>query len=499
MEIARPQANASAGANSVSLYQQCMVLIEKLYSLPDFEYYLFPQGVDALIDNPSLLDPVAVIWACFRLGAPFCQLYNQLRPRKRLQVPDLPSVAPPYNNSCKKAVYEFIVACKAELQMEESELFSISGLYKDDTNEFVKLMKTVSIVVKKVEDANLFPPPRPLPFSTPTIDPTAPSDNRAKLIAELLNTERVYTADLEKLQRYKRELNSQNIVPRDTLLHLFANLDELLDFQRRFLLQMEATLSLPIQEQRIGQLFMQNEEAFSVYVPFCGNYQFSTQTAMENAVQLQRVTTMDPLRELPSYLIRPVQRACKYPLLLNELIKYSDESTYPFMNELQEGLAAIKRVTDLVNEQKRQEENRRVKQDVIDRVEDWKGLNIGEFGDLLLSDKFPMSTGEAERDYELYLFERILLCCKDTTKKRKSKKGVKDDTTTYSLKGNIYIERIDSVANESNPVTQKFQLKVFWRDGMDMESFVLRCRNVEQMKLWNGRLDTLIQTERMRK
>lgn len=148
-------------------------------------------------------------------------------------------------------------------------------------------MKTISIVVQKIQDLGLFPPPRPLPFSVPTsTDADAPSGNRAKLLAEMLNTERVYTADLEKLQvtdritflpyfipahsnsflslamkRYQRELQNQNAVPRDTLLQLFANLDELLDFQRRFLLQMEATLSLPPVEQRIGQLFMQNVRA----------------------------------------------------------------------------------------------------------------------------------------------------------------------------------------------------------------------------------------------
>lgn len=42
------------------------------------------------------------------------------------------------------------------------------------------------------------------------------------------------------------------------------------------------------------------------------------------------------------------------------------------MDELKDGLEAIKRVTDRVNEEKRREENRRVKKDVIERVEDWK-------------------------------------------------------------------------------------------------------------------------------
>ncbi|KAI8590944.1 Pleckstrin homology domain-containing protein, partial [Geranomyces variabilis] len=463
MEIARPQ-QTSGPAATVSLYQQTMSLIEKLYSLPGFDFYMFPHG----IDENTVIAPFEVIWSCFRLGSPFCHLYNQLRPRKRLAVPDVPTLKPPYNNTCKKAVYEFIVACKAELQLSDKELFSISGLYKDDTNEFVKLVETISIVVQKIENMGLFPPRRPLPFLTPSngLAANVPSDNRAKVVAEMLNTERQYSTDLEKLQHYQRELQSQNIVPRDMILRLFANLDELLDFQRRFLLQMEATLSLPPAEQRLGQLFIQN---------------------VKNVALLSRCPVMDPVRDFASYLIKP------------ELIKFTDVDKYPYMNELSDGLAAIKRVTDLVNEEKRQEENRRIKSDVFERVEDWKGLNTSEFGNLLLSDKFPMNNGEAEKDFELFLFENILLCCKDTNKKRRTKRGDKNETTAYALKGNIYIERVDSIADETSASQQRFQLKVFWRDGMDMESFVLRCRNQEQVNLWKGRLDGLLQVERMRK
>ncbi len=54
-------------------------------------------------------------------------------------------------------------------------------------------------------------------------------------------------------------------VSKDLIIHLFANLGELLDFQRRFLIAMEATLSLPSEEQRIGALFATNV-SFRFYV-----------------------------------------------------------------------------------------------------------------------------------------------------------------------------------------------------------------------------------------
>ncbi|KAJ3297864.1 hypothetical protein HK104_011432 [Borealophlyctis nickersoniae] len=404
---------------------------------------------------------------------------------------------------CKKAVYYFLKECKEELGLRDDELFSISGLYKDDTNEFVKLVKTVTLLLTMMEERGYLQL-RPLPFPLPTIEPAdAATDNRSKLIAELLNTERSYNTDLEKLHQYQQDLlNKSNIVPRAVVASIFANLDELLDFERRFLLQMEATMSLAPSEQRIGLLFIQNEEAFRSYVSFCGNYQTATNLAMEKAAMLQQASPeMDPVRGLPNYLIKPVQRICRYPLLLNELIKLSDPETYPYMDELKDGLASIKRVVDVVNEEKRREENQMVREELAERVEDWKGLDVYSFGELLLHDKFPMQSGESEKDYSLFLFEKILLCCKDMGNKNKKKKKTNQEISSYTLKGNIYITSVSDVVDASNPEKQFFLVKVFWRDGpMNMESFALKCRNAEQVKLWKGRLeDLLLRTDQMRK
>ncbi|KAJ3056671.1 hypothetical protein HK097_005348 [Rhizophlyctis rosea] len=386
-----------------------------------------------------------------------------------------------------------------DLAMPEEDLFSISKIFDDNTNEFVKLVKTVQILADKIAQMGLLKPV-PLPFALPA-SAELPTDNRGKLLAEMLNTERTYNQDLEKLHNYQKELQRHAAIPRPLMASLFANLPDLLDFERRFLFQMEATLALPAPEQRIGALFLQNESAFETeYIPFCGNYQLATTLATEEATLLQQASSeVDPVRGLPNYLIKPVQRICRYPLLLTELIKLSDPQTYGYMDELKEGLASVKRVVDKVNEEKRREENRMVKRELDDKIEDWKGLDPVTFGELLLHDKFPMASNDQDRDYHLFLFEGILLCCKDLGKKKKKKKDAMMEVTTYSLKGNIYVTSIAEVVDSSKPQNQHFLIKVFWRDGPNMESFALKCRNIEQVKLWKGRLDELLMQERMRK
>jgi cell division control protein 24 len=140
MNIERPVTNISTNANSKSLYQQTMSTIEQLYSLPGFEFYLFPEGVANLMKNNDgnpMIDPVAVLWGCFRLGAPLCHLINTLI-LKKLDVPDVTGLTT-YNNTCKKCIYFFLLACKEDLKLSEDSLFTITELYRDDTNGFVKV------------------------------------------------------------------------------------------------------------------------------------------------------------------------------------------------------------------------------------------------------------------------------------------------------------------------------------------------------------------------
>ena len=214
MDIQRPVAN-NVQATSVSLYQQTMTTIEQLYSIPSFELYLFPEGIHNLMettDGNPMIDPVAVLWGCFRLGAPLCHLINQFKPAKPLAVPDVSGLTS-YNNTCKKCIYHFLIACKEELNIPESELFSISELYKDDTNGFVKvchatgafnqnlqILRTVNLVIAEMQRKNLFPPLKRLPFSQKKSQQDSPSDNRSKVINELLVTERKYIHDLQSLQ-----------------------------------------------------------------------------------------------------------------------------------------------------------------------------------------------------------------------------------------------------------------------------------------------------------
>jgi len=139
INIEAPPVPTLPTSQPLSLYQQSLSILVDLYSLPHFEQYLFPNGT-ALLESESIaFDPVGIIWNTLRLGAPLCLLFNQLRPKNKLQVLEvLDSDAKSISNR-KKCTYHFLVACKNELQIPELDLPGVSDIYKDDTNALVRV------------------------------------------------------------------------------------------------------------------------------------------------------------------------------------------------------------------------------------------------------------------------------------------------------------------------------------------------------------------------
>jgi len=399
-------------------------------------------------------------------------------------------------NSCKASVYYFLVACKKQLDFSESDLFTITDLYSNDTNGFVKVVNSINKILTMLEDEGIISAPR---SPNRNSDPNSPKDTRDKVVYEMVETERKYVQDLEILLEYKNELQKQSILPPDTVHYIFGNLSSLLDFQRRFMIQIEDVADKSPQEQRFGLLFVQMEEAFQVYEPFCANYQAAQDIVLQECSKLQKLSDiLNPTYELPSMLIKPVQRICKYPLLLTQLIKATDKD-WPHYTEMNDGLESIQRVTSRVNEVQRQYENLQIVEDLKRRVDDWKGYAVEQFGQLLLQDKFLMATNDAERELQVFFFEKILLICKEIKDKNKLSKTnsisiKKKRRASLQLKGKIFIASIIQIVNNSK--NGVWSLKVYWRDA-EMESFSLKCRNEEQLKLWESSLNKVLQDNKI--
>lgn len=96
-----------------------------------------------------------------------------------------------------------------------------------------------------------------------------------------------------------------------------------------------------------------------------------------------------------------------------EVVKKCSAATYPLYDQLLQGQAATKRITAKVNEAERRSVNQATVRALETRVEDWKGHHLPNFGELLLDDIFIVTKTDVDREYHVFLFEKIILCCKE--------------------------------------------------------------------------------------
>ncbi|KAI3635720.1 hypothetical protein MIR68_006358 [Amoeboaphelidium protococcarum] len=520
-----------SNGNNMSLYQRCVLLTERLSQVPGFKESLvasLPQldgGANGHDDNDkenmndggkrrsSLpMDPVSSLWTCFRHGEALCLLVNIMVPNA------IPIVHP-----CRKVfetpklgqtnVYNFLRACKDNLHIDSSRLFTTSDLYRDDTNAFVKVLDVVEIVAEMLTAQGLIDDKLQSPTTARTSQRLSSNakDNRDKVVVELLDTEQNYVQDLEYLQLYMNTIKQSGLLTDEEVRKMFSNLDQLVDFQRTFLVVLEDTcLNGESNGQNVGTLFSDFENAFKVYGPYCSNHSNATQMVAEISDQLKPFeNVMEPHHQLPSYLIKPIQRVCKYPLLLRELLRMSDDQPQTVKTQLNLGFEAASRVTRMINEIQRRNENEVKVKDLAFQVEDWRGHDLSTFGDLLLDEKLLMVRRDVEKPMHVHLFEKILVCLKEVPKKEKKTFSIplssrkSHDTSSvsvsqrrqslvYQFKGKVSIASMEGIVASSR--NSDYEIKVFYKDGNsgEMESFVLKFLHEEKFQKWRDEIERLM-------
>ncbi|KAI7874376.1 Dbl homology domain-containing protein [Lichtheimia hyalospora FSU 10163] len=404
-------------AISSAIYQRCRSVLDGLALVP---------GCDSFADlvDEYIPQPFYHLWKLCRQGAILCHLFNLLEPHYAIDV-----------RSCKKhkaSVYRFIIACGEHLNLGQDDLFTVSEMYQDNTNAFVKVVNTLDKLLILLNErgmlASEYPPPAK---ERPT-----PSTLRDKVIFELLDTERKYVQDLETMQNYAKELGS--ILSLDTVHHIFGNLNALVDFQLRFLLYAEYHAEFPNQSS-FGKCIVNLEGAFSVYEPYCANLQHALDLVIQWTPQMTS-TSIEPTYELPSFLIKPVQRVCKYPLLMEQLLKNTPDN-WPHYCDLEQGMEAIQRVAFKVNETRRTQENKQRVKELKERVLDWRGVTDvdAQCGALLLHDRvYIHQSSSIPRQVAAHLFEKTIVLCVESTKKQKKKKdGMLDMLGLIAIKKQV--------------------------------------------------------------
>ncbi|NXR09692.1 DNMBP protein, partial [Semnornis frantzii] len=190
-------------------------------------------------------------------------------------------------------------------------------------------------------------------------------EKRSKVVEELLQTERDYIRDLEMcVERIMVPLQQAQVQNID-FEALFGNINIVISFSKQLLSTLEAS-------DAIGPVFLaQRAELESVYRLYCQNHDeaIALLEAYEKDEKIQKLLLelLDSLRleplavgctnyiNLGSFLIKPVQRVMRYPLLLMELLSATPEA-HPDKAPLTAAVLAVKEINVNINEYKRRKD-----------------------------------------------------------------------------------------------------------------------------------------------
>uniref|UniRef100_A0A8C2ZWL4 Cdc42 guanine nucleotide exchange factor (GEF) 9b n=1 Tax=Cyclopterus lumpus TaxID=8103 RepID=A0A8C2ZWL4_CYCLU len=216
---------------------------------------------------------------------------------------------------------------------------------------------------------------------------------RANVINEIMSTERHYIKHLKDIcEGYLRQCRKRvDMFNDDQLKVIFGNIEDIFRFQMGFVRDLEKQYNTDDPHlSEIGPCFLEHQDGFWIYSEYCNNHLDACmelsklmrdgryQHFFEACRLLQQMIDI----AIDGFLLTPVQKICKYPLQLAELLKYTaqEHSDYRYVAA---ALAVMRNVTQQINERKRRLEN-------IDKIAQWQASVL----DWEVCVCHPMSTDE---------------------------------------------------------------------------------------------------------
>uniref|UniRef100_A0A1A8H9B1 Cdc42 guanine nucleotide exchange factor (GEF) 9 n=2 Tax=Nothobranchius korthausae TaxID=1143690 RepID=A0A1A8H9B1_9TELE len=305
---------------------------------------------------------------------------------------------------------------------------------------------------------------------------------RANVINEIMSTERHYIKHLKDIcEGYLRQCRKRVDMFNDNQLKvIFGNIEDIYRFQMGFVRDLEKQYNTEEPHlSEIGPCFLEHQDGFWIYSEYCNNHLDACmelsklmrdgryQHFFEACRLLQQMIDI----AIDGFLLTPVQKICKYPLQLAELLKYTaqEHSDYRYVAA---ALAVMRNVTQQINERKRRLEN-------IDKIAQWQASVLDWEGDDILDRSSELIyTGELSWIYQPYgrsqqrvffLFDHQLVLCK--------KDLIRRDILYY--KGRIDMDRyevreaIDGRDDDFN-VSVKNAFKLYNKDSEEIHIFLAK-------------------------
>lgn len=306
---------------------------------------------------------------------------------------------------------------------------------------------------------------------------------RANVILELINSERDFVKHLKDVvEGYLSPARRHpEIFTGERINTIFSNIEQLYEFQKQFLASLENCINWnDLASSEVGNCFLEFENGFSVYHYYCNNHPNAISELQDLYTKPRFVKFFEACRlvqnmidiSLDGFLLTPIQKICKYPLQLNELLKNTNEE-HPDFRPVSDALESMRNCANLANERKRRIEALADIMSFQEKVENWFGPKLSDTSSLLIhsGEVSKMAAHTWSQNIQLHLFDHLLLYSKRDILKR----------NCLILKGRISMDSITEIS-DADEYKPKKSFKLFC--SKQQRWFIFITRSEKEKDEW---------------
>ncbi|XP_075473148.1 guanine nucleotide exchange factor VAV3 isoform X2 [Ascaphus truei] len=397
-----------------------------------------------------------------RDGVLLCQLLKNLQ-TSSINLKDI-NLRPQMSQFlCLKNIRTFLSACGDAFAMRKTDLFEAFDLF--DVRDFAKVIETLSKLShtpaalsggirpfpteESVENEDIY---KALPdlidesggdddeelyydcvyredeggevyedlmkVEAPLPNKSTENDIRSCCLSEIKQTEEKYTETLESIEKFFME-PLKKFLPSTDLESVFINIPDLVSVHKNLMQEINDSITHK-NNQNLYEIFLLYKERLLIYGDYCSQVELAIST-LDN-ISKGREDVRLKLEEcskranngkftLRDLLVVPMQRVLKYHLLLQELVKHTNEPAEKA--NLRLALDAMKDLAQYVNEVKRDKETLREIEQFQISIEN---LNqpLSLYGRPKVDGEIKISTLDkrTRQDRYIFLFDQAVIVCK---------------------------------------------------------------------------------------
>ncbi|KNE65155.1 hypothetical protein AMAG_10808 [Allomyces macrogynus ATCC 38327] len=333
---------------------------------------------------------------------------------------------------------------------------------------------------------------------------------RQEAIFELIVTEQAYVRDLQTVAdlfiqplmgtRGREALADVPGGHEATVKTLFGNWEELLVTNVAFLSDLElrqekddGLIEAP------GGLILDHIQGMKCYMPYCAGQKRSierlselmqTRPTMAEFVQTAQADPRCRSLDLGSYLLKPMQRMTRYPLLIKQVLHYTPEA-HSDHKDLMAALAAAEANLHAANEAARDDEDRTVFAEIVGKVDLRYGDTVLDLASLTRTVgkrhfilEGELAKAKSGRRLYAYLFNDLILL----TEERRSERGL-----PYALyRPPILLSEVRVERDHSRPAIFSLILHNLHDAAGANPVITLRCASQSTRNNWANKIDAAI-------